>query len=452
MEVPKINRIRTCSIKDQLRPLGRPAVSILTKPLKYSGSATRFLQKYLVRSFILILFGVTLVLFVGHVLTHEIICILAFIFYQSYFSPEFGKKIEEEKPLKGTIDDENKRKRKITRVLGVDFAPLDTSLVRRLETMAAALVSFSFLFAGTFFTALTIYMLLFTRFYFVPLFYMAWYVYDREAQDKGGRRCHWYRQWKLWKHVANYFPINLVKTSELSTERNYIFGYHPHGIMATGSFINFGTEGTNFSNLFPGITPHLMTLSMNFKFPFYRELILLYGIVSVTRKSLLHILNRKGTGNVAIVVVGGAQEALDAHRNEDVSLTLNTRRGFIRIALETGADLVPVFSFGENDTFEQSANPPGSKVREFQERTKKTLGFSTPLFHGRGLFQYTWGYVPYRSPITTVVGAPIRVEKVSEPTKEQISELHEEYTNALIKLFDDHKASAGVPDKTLTIC
>lgn len=51
-------------------------------------------------------------------------------------------------------------------------------------------------------------------------------------------------------------------------------------------------------------------------------------------------------------VSGGAEEALDAHPGYH-TLTLKSRRGFIREALKTGAHLVPVYSFGENEVFEQ---------------------------------------------------------------------------------------------------
>ncbi|OQR72979.1 2-acylglycerol O-acyltransferase 2-like [Tropilaelaps mercedesae] len=229
-------------------------------------------------------------------------------------------------------------------------------------------------------------------------------------------------------------------------------GYHPHGIMAAGSFVNFGSEGTGFSQLFPGIAPHLMTLTINFIFPFYRDLILGLGVVSVGRKSLDWVLQKKGVGNAAIIVVGGAQEALDAHRNGNVTLTLTSRKGFIKVALQNGADLVPVFSFGENDVYQQASNPPGSKLRDLQVRFKRIVGFSPPVFHGRGLLQYTCGYVPYRTQITTVVGAPIRVVQISNPSQEQVDELHAKYVLALKDLFETHKATAGSdPHQTLTI-
>ena len=63
-------------------------------------------------------------------------------------------------------------------------------------------------------------------------------------------------------------------------------------------------------------------------------------------------------------------------------------------------------------SFDQVPNPDGSLLRRFQ------LWFlaktSVPLFFyfGRGIFQYSWGIVPHRTPINIVIGAPIPVTKV----------------------------------------
>lgn len=55
-----------------------------------------------------------------------------------------------------------------------------------------------------------------------------------------------------------------------------------------------------------------------------------------------------GPGNAITIVVGGAAESLAAVPGT-ADLTLKRRMGFLRLALTQGADLVPVFSFGEND-------------------------------------------------------------------------------------------------------
>ena len=66
------------------------------------------------------------------------------------------------------------------------------------------------------------------------------------------------------------------------------------------------------------------------------------------------------------------------------------------------AALVPIFSFGENDIFKQVENSRGSWVRWFQDRLQKIIRVSIPLFYGCGVFQDSFGLMPYRRPITTV--------------------------------------------------
>ena len=59
-------------------------------------------------------------------------------------------------------------------------------------------------------------------------------------------RSRWFRRWKLWKHKANFYPVHLIKTAEIDPNKNYIMGYHPHGILCSGAFCHFATEGTDF--------------------------------------------------------------------------------------------------------------------------------------------------------------------------------------------------------------
>lgn len=102
-----------------------------------------------------------------------------------------------------------------------------------------------------------------------------------------------------------------------------------------------------------------------------------------------------------MIVIGGAHESLNAHKHE-YKLTLKKRTGFCRIALETGSHLVPVFAFGENALFDQVDNPEGSTVRKIQVWMQNTLGFTLPLFHGRGIFFYDFGILPRRQELNTV--------------------------------------------------
>ncbi|KAK3714410.1 hypothetical protein QZH41_020640, partial [Actinostola sp. cb2023] len=112
------------------------------------------------------------------------------------------------------------------------------------------------------------------------------------------------------------------------------------------------------------------------------------------------------------------------------------------------ASLVPVYSFGENDLYTQVQNPSGSQLRQWQTKVKNVIGFAPPIFHGRGIFQYTFGFLPHRKPVNTVVGTPIKVNKVLNPTQEEINSFHQQYLQGLEKVFEDHKTKYGIAEDT----
>ena len=94
-----------------------------------------------------------------------------------------------------------------------------------------------------------------------------------------------------------------------------------------------------------------------------------------------------------------------------MELTLRRRRGFVRIALMTGASIVPVIGYGENELFNQPFNRRGSPFRKFQDRVQKALGFAPVMFYGRGVFNYSCGVLPHRRPINVVIGSPLATAK-----------------------------------------
>jgi 2-acylglycerol O-acyltransferase 2 len=91
------------------------------------------------------------------------------------------------------------------------------------------------------------------------------------------------------------------------------------------------------------------------------------------------------------------------------------------------------------DIWNQVPNPKGSMVRKVQQLFQKYMTFSPPLFHGRGIFQYDLGVLPFRRPLTTVVGAPIECPKVAFPTEDLVLEYQRKYLTALQDLYDLHK-------------
>ncbi|KAL7983072.1 hypothetical protein Chor_010414, partial [Crotalus horridus] len=117
--------------------------------------------------------------------------------------------------------------------------------------------------------------------------------------------------------MSNALIFQLVKTADLDPSKNYVFGLHPHAIFPTGGFINLCTEANGFSKHFPGLKPHPTMLSA----------------ISSSKESASYVLRKKEDGNIIMIVVGGAKEALDA-RPGAYTLVLQNRKGFVRLAIE----------------------------------------------------------------------------------------------------------------------
>jgi hypothetical protein len=322
----------------------------------------------------------------------------------------------------------------------IRWAPLNVPLQRRLQTLAVLMHTLSI--AG-----------LLTVFFFLCSIPLLWpivlpyliYVLFSNAGTSGelsfrSERC---RRLPVWSLFASYFPARLHRSVTLEPTRKYIFGYHPHGIISHGAFAAFATEALGFSQLFPGITNTLLTLDSNFRLPLYREYALRMGLASVSRESIQNILskggrNGEGMGRAVTIVVGGARESLES-KPGSLRLILRRRKGFIKMAIRTGADLVPVLAFGENEIYQQVDATSHPYLHRFQLLVKKVAGFTVPLFHARGIFNYDVGMMPYRRPINIVVGRPVRVVQEAYPEKETVDRLHQEYTDELLRIWNDYK-------------
>jgi 2-acylglycerol O-acyltransferase 2 len=261
------------------------------------------------------------------------------------------------------------------------------------------------------------------------------------------------RSSRVWNLFATYFPATLHRSVPLSATRNYIFGYHPHGIIAHGAFLAFCTEALNFTHIFPGITSTLLTLDANFRIPLYREYALALGLAGVSSRSCRNLLRKggprgDGTGRAITIVVGGARESMIAVP-KSLRLMVKDRKGFIKLALRTGTDLVPVLAFGENDLYSHVDSEKYPSVQKVQRILKDATGWEMPLFFGQGIRNGSWGFLAYRRPIDIVVGRPIEVNaEVEEPGDEEIDRVHELYLRELERMWEEWRgkfpATVGV--------
>jgi hypothetical protein len=133
--------------------------------------------------------------------------------------------------------------------------------------------------------------------------------------------------------IKEYFDMKIIKTCDIPATKNYIFCYHPHGIVPFGMFSALNSNCCGFDELYPGINLNPKSHSVNLSFPLLREIGMYFGAQYVTKKSIINTLSKPG--NSVGINIGGGAEMVYAVPNT-AKLIVKNRFGFIKIAMETG--------------------------------------------------------------------------------------------------------------------
>jgi hypothetical protein len=260
------------------------------------------------------------------------------------------------------------------------------------------------------------------------------------SEKRLGRPWGALRKHPIWSLTQGYFPCTLKRTKALPSHgKKYVFGWHPHGILILSRIHAYGGV---WESLFPGIDFRVLGATPMFYVPGCREICLWMGAVDAGRRTAERVLR---AGLSLVVYPGGSKEIFHTDPNSSATtVVLNARKGFVRLAASAGADLVPVFVFGEKKCYERLN--VHANVRDW---FLNTLKIPLIVFWGR---YGTW--YPFRAKQTVVFGAPISTLKKdgSKSTDADVDALHAEYRDALVALFEAHKEEAGYgPEETLVV-
>ncbi|XP_043713500.1 diacylglycerol O-acyltransferase 2D-like isoform X2 [Telopea speciosissima] len=222
-----------------------------------------------------------------------------------------------------------------------------------------------------------------------------------DEKSKPGRRLARF----ICKHVCGYFPVTLhvEDMKAFNPDQAYVFGYEPHSVLPIGV-----VSLADLTGFMPLPKMKVLASSAVFYTPFVRHIWTWLGLTPATRKNFTSLLK---AGYSCIVVPGGVQETF-------------------------------LMKHGSESNVYKWWKPSGKLIQQLARAIK----FTPVVF---------WGIfgtpVPFQHPMHIVVGKPIELKRNSQPTVEEVNEIHSKFVEAMQELFEKHKARVGQADLQLKI-
>ncbi|KXZ44997.1 hypothetical protein GPECTOR_60g776 [Gonium pectorale] len=243
------------------------------------------------------------------------------------------------------------------------------------------------------------------------------------------------RLFRLWRA---YFNFSFAYDEMLDLTRPYLFVTSPHGAFPLSQVLGNSLG----SQLWPGHPVHCLAASVLFYVPLWRHIKAWMGAAPADRRTARLLLATRGS---VAVLAGGIAEMYEqelGRRGERERVKLVGRRGFVRVAVETGVPIVPVYHFGNSQVL--SFGPVA--LQPLSRRLRVALGTVVGVC---GL------PVPRPQPLFMAVGRPIHVP-YTDPRDPRYERLVDETLDRVIasykELYDRYSKVYGWEHRPLEVC
>ncbi|KAF4035556.1 Diacylglycerol acyltransferase domain-containing protein [Phytophthora infestans] len=223
-------------------------------------------------------------------------------------------------------------------------------------------------------------------------------------------------------------------TPYVEPDKRALFTFHPHGVLTCG----FSFNGAHHM-AFQRAACRWISAENLFYFPIMRDILHWMEFSSSTKTSMENTMR---TGQNLCLLPGGFEEATLYQRGKH-RVYIQKRFGFIKLALQHGYDIYPAYTFGEEYTYHAFPYLQWLRLQLNRFRIPGVIFFGIPFCF----------FMP-RSDVDliTVIGKPLRLPHIDNPSRDEVKENHDKYVEALRDLFDRYKCVyAADPDAELEI-
>ena len=272
------------------------------------------------------------------------------------------------------------------------------------------------------------------------IFWAYTFTYAVSPHKKDGDRWPWFQKLAFWRKIIKDTAVHAE--TPLDHDKQYIFAAFPHGAISANHIMTM-TDCCGFLSDVHGGDRRDLAASILFYLPIAREILLWLGNVDAGKSTAKHQLQR---GRSLLVFVGGEKEQLMTQPNSH-KVYAKTRMGFVKLALEYGVPLVPMYCYGENEAYHVS----GAFMR-LRQWLQSNLSIGISLFWGRGFLWMKPLDVHLDMELATPVPVPSKFAGNSTadkgkrvlPSEEELAQYHKLFLQALSGMFEKTKGKYGV--------
>jgi 2-acylglycerol O-acyltransferase 2 len=244
-----------------------------------------------------------------------------------------------------------------------------------------------------------------------------------------------------WKYVLNTYHPQYYKRCKVifeestpnEADRPTFYAIHPHGAFCLGwsvLFASYVMENVRFC-----FSPAL------YFSPFFKLFCRITGKPGKADKASMIGYMKRGE-NLALPP-GGFEEATLLCSTVD-RVYIKKRVGFVKLCLQHGYNIVPVYCFGERSTYKNIQGFWNMRLG------MNNMGVPAILIWGASFFPL----MPRRPSdgLYIVAGKPLSCPKIEKPTRDEVKLWHDKYIAALVQIFEENKCDAyGDSAKTLKL-
>lgn len=251
----------------------------------------------------------------------------------------------------------------------------------------------------------------------------------------------WYNFSKSWLNFTHNTK-EMVESGRIDPSKQVILVLGPHGQYTVGAlcfYSHWVAKGWPWKNM------HAVIADVLFKAPIVADYLCLVNSKPATEKNMDGLLAQ---GHTVAMYAGGVHEQIRTDENKE-TLYFAGKLSFVRLAIKRGVDLVPLYTFGENQLW-----PTSEPFTSFNTQVYNKTGVGNILLHSPILKLPTSILLPspmllprFKQPIHGRLGDQVRVGPPDDnPSMEKVMEVFGRYVDVLMRLFNEHKSSCLPPE------